>query len=58
MSVFDLNLEDLIKENPKVDPELIREAADDLQKLRDSGLPGPEYNIESAYDPFARRAVS
>jgi len=58
MSDFDLKIEDLIKANPQVDAEQLREASDALRELRDSGLEGPEYNIESAYDPFARRAVS
>jgi hypothetical protein len=58
MSEFDINLEDLIKANPNADAEQLREAREALRELRESGLEGPEYNIESAYDPFAKRAVS
>jgi hypothetical protein len=47
--------EELIKRNPKVDGDQLREAQELLEELRRGGVGRPSYGIDS---PYERRPVS
>lgn len=49
-------IERLSAGNPGVDVDKLIEATKLIEKLREEGMPEPEYNIEPAYKPFPRRA--
>ncbi len=44
-----LNVEELIKRNPNVDADKVREAQEVLRALRRGGVSGPTYEIDSPY---------
>jgi len=50
-----VDLDKLIKENPKVDPEQLREAQEVVSALRKSGAPRPSYGITSPYQRSQQR---
>lgn len=45
----------LIEENPKVDPEQLRDAQELVSMLRKSGVPRPSYGIVSPYQRTQQR---
>ncbi len=49
-------VEDLLADNPNADPNLVREALKLVEELSQEGVPAPEYNIQSPYQAFPRRA--
>jgi hypothetical protein len=49
-------VEELLAANPKVDPNLVREALDLVEELSEEGIPEPSYNIQSPYQSFPRRS--
>lgn len=56
MSGFEIDTDAILENNPNVDTEQLREAQRQLEELRDEGRATPEYNIQSPYEPFVRRA--
>ncbi len=49
-------IDDLVEKNPNVDAKLLREALTLLDELQKEGMLQPEYNIQSPYKTFPRRA--
>lgn len=53
--VKNIELEKILERNPHIDPELLRQAIELVQKLEGLGVKGARYNLIS---PYARRRVS
>jgi hypothetical protein len=52
--VKNIDLEKILEQNPHIDPELLNQALELVQKLKELGLKGSRYNLVS---PYARRRV-
>jgi len=49
-------IDELVGRNPNVDPKLLSDALALLDELQREGVPQAEYNIQSPYQAFPRRA--